>query len=85
MHHVIPDGMIESKKSLCTCIDHCRIGSLEMKLAPNTVGKLDHCRIGSLETPAFGFVKELFGSLPHRQLRNIGLGVTNAVDLITAA
>ena len=56
-----------------------------MKLAPNTVGKLDHCRIGSLETPAFGFVKELFGSLPHRQLRNIGLGVTNAVDLITAA
>ena len=41
--------MIESKKSLCTCIDHCRIGSLEIDNVDNAGTAIDHCRIGSLE------------------------------------
>ena len=41
--------MIESKKSLCTCIDHCRIGSLERIDDWPTADADDHCRIGSLE------------------------------------
>ena len=44
--------MIESKKSLCTCIDHCRIGSLEITGYYGILELLDHCRIGSLETKA---------------------------------
>ena len=30
-------------------IDHCRIGSLEIKYAPIATDFVDHCRIGSLE------------------------------------
>ena len=41
--------MIESKKSLCTCIDHCRIGSLEKMSHLERKWMSDHCRIGSLE------------------------------------
>ncbi len=41
--------MIESKKSLCTCIDHCRIGSLETSMITGKLRSTDHCRIGSLE------------------------------------
>ena len=41
--------MIESKKSLCTCIDHCRIGSLEKYMVVIQNDAHDHCRIGSLE------------------------------------
>ena len=41
--------MIESKKSLCTCIDHCRIGSLEIDKPSKYLSSEDHCRIGSLE------------------------------------
>ena len=35
-------------------VDHCRIGSLEIKRHREPAGHLDHCRIGSLETkPAY--------------------------------
>ena len=42
--------MIESKKSLCTCIDYCRIGSLESQRPLGYFANRDYCRIGSLES-----------------------------------
>ena len=29
--------------------DHCRIGSLEMRMGADSWCRIDHCRIGSLE------------------------------------
>ena len=51
------------------CVDHCRIGSLEIYEPLQYLQEYDHCRIGSLETGAVRQIQQPFRSLPHRQLR----------------
>ena len=62
------------KHTLTEAVDvHCRTGSLE-----NTTGCQQgqmevHCRTGSLETHALRSTPWVIRSLPHRQLRKLGM------------